>query len=109
MYYFVIGLFVLGVLLGISLGYVIGKLWGELKTLRELVSNKRRTHGDIALFEDAMAVLTDLKIRQDVEKKRDEAVSHYFDLRMAQLRSILGEGRSGFDYESKASRRPEDY
>lgn len=109
MYTIPLGLLVVGLITGLLLGYVIGKLWGELKTLRELVTNKRRTHGDIALFEDAMAVLTDLRIRTEVEEKRNEAVNHYFNKRMAHLKSILGEGRTGFDYESKASKRPEDY
>jgi hypothetical protein len=109
MYYLVGGLVLLGVILGTVLGYIIGKLWGELSTLRELMANKRRTHSDIALFEDAMAVLADLRVRHEVEDKRNEAVSHYFNLRMAQLRDMLGEGRTGFKYKSKKSKRPKDY
>ncbi len=109
MYAIPIGLLIVGALGGLVLGYVIGKLWGELKVLRELVEHKRRTQSDIALFEDALAVVTDLTIRQQVEEKRNEAVSNYVYVRMAHLSDLLGQGRNGFNYKSKPAKRPEDY
>jgi hypothetical protein len=109
MYAIPVGLFVVGALVGLALGYVIGKLWGELKVLRELMERRRRTQSDIALFEDALAVVTDLTIRQQVEVKRSEAVSNYFYVRMAHLSELLGQGRNGFDYKSKPAKRPKDY
>jgi len=109
MYAVQIGLFVVGTLIGLVLGYVIGKLWGELKILRELMEHKRRTQSDIALFEDALAVVADLTIRQQVEEKRNEAISNYAYVRMAQLSELLGQGRNGFNYKSKSAKRPEDY
>lgn len=108
--YLISGAFIIvGILLGIALGYVIGKLRQELISLQDLVEHKRRTQSDIALFEDAVAIVTDLAVRQDVEKKRNEAVSHYIDVRLAQLGTILGEGRNGFEYQSKPANRPKDY
>lgn len=102
-------LIIIGVLVGTALGYVIGKLKQQLISLQELVEHKRRTQSDIALFEDAVAIVTDLTVRQEVENKRNEAVSHYMNVRMAQLKDILGNGRNGFDYESKPANRPKDY
>jgi len=109
MYAIPIVLLVLGLLGGIALGYVIGKLKGEVITLRELMERRRRTQSDIAMFEDALAIVTDLAIRQDVEIKRNEAVHHYMNVRLASLSNILGQGRNGFDYESKPAKRPKDY
>ena len=109
MYAISIGLFVVGTLVGLALGCVIGKLWGENKLLREFMERKRRTQSDIALFEDALAVVTDLTIRQQIEEKRNEAVSNYAYVRMAHLSDLLGQGRNGFNYKSKPAKRPEDY
>ena len=109
MYTVSIGLFIVGTLIGLVLGYVVGKLWGENKLLREFMERKRRTQSDIALFEDALAVVTDLTIRQQVEEKRNEAVGNYVYVRMAHLSDLLGQGRNGFDYKSKPAKRPKDY
>jgi hypothetical protein len=109
MYAIPISLFIIGIVSGLVLGYVIGKLGGELKVLREITDRRRRTQSDIALFEDALAVVTDLTIRQQVEEKRDEAVRNYFYVRMAHLSDLLGQGRNGFKYQSKPSKRAEDY
>lgn len=109
MYAVPISLSVIGILAALLLGYILGKLKGENETLKEYMERRRRTQNDIALFEDAMAIIADLVVRQQVEEKRGEAVSNYFFVRMAQLKEILGEGRNGFDYESKPARRPKDY
>jgi hypothetical protein len=109
MYYFIGALVALAIVIAAFLGYTIGKLKGEIKLLQELNTNKRRTHSDIALFEDALSVITDLRYRQRVEEKRDEAIRNYFYMRLVALADILGQGRNGFDYESKENNRPKDY
>lgn len=109
MYAIPIVLLVVGIIGGLALGFIMGKLKGENETLKLLMERRRRTKNDIALFEDALAVVTDLVIRQQVEEKRNEAVSNYFFVRMAHLREVLGEGRNGFDYKSGPANRPKDY
>lgn len=106
--YIILGSIIVGCLLGLVLGYIIGKLWGELKVLREQAP-KRRSNSDIALFEDAVAVVADLRYRQRVEEYRNEAVREYFDKRMAGLVDLLGNARNGGEYKSKPSKRPNDY
>ena len=109
MYAIPIVLLIVGIIGGLALGFIMGKLKGENETLKQLMERRRRTKNDIALFEDAMAIVTDLTIRQQVETHRNEAVEHYFFTRMAQLKDKLGEGRNGFDYKSGPANRPEDY